>query len=103
MNFLAGPILHKPWVEVKGKLKFEERVGVGRSWGSGGWEAGVEQLSRPRQDAEGEGDAGRLEVARACPGIRASAHPAGGHCPSLCPGPGATSGHREHLAEKFSL
>ena len=79
VNFLASPILRKLWVEVKRRLKFEERVGVGRSWGSGGWEAGVEQLLRPWQDAEGEGDAGRLEVAKASSGIRASAHPAGGH------------------------
>ena len=31
------------------------------------------------QDAEREGDAGRLGGARASSGIRASAHPAGGH------------------------
>ena len=47
MNFLASPILRKLWVEVKRKLKFEESIGAGRSWGSGGWEAGVEQPLRP--------------------------------------------------------
>ena len=67
-----------------------------------GWEAGVRQLCGPSRMLRG-GRHGEAGASRASPRIRASAHRSGAHCLSLCPGPGAAAGHRQHLAEEFSL
>ena len=84
MKFLADPVLCKPWVEVKGKLKFEERVGAGRR-GVRGLGGRSEAALWPQQDAEGRQTQGGGGIQGILP------HP--GVCSSFwCPLPVSVSG-----------